>query len=179
MCKTYGLRCSTFCCSSGNAWFNTWLLRWMVRPRDCTKDARRPMVIPTGIEMLGSPESTTMSRDVGGWTVAVDYDGDAAGAPSRARPILHCFRFRQKHVAETTTGDTGEFPTISASTRTAHFEQFQTVEQRHECHQARPRCLPRRRRTSSKSRLARTSSTRYSPLRYQTQQSTTQCVLRT
>ena len=31
---TYGLRCSTFRCSSGKAWFSTWLLRWIVRPRD-------------------------------------------------------------------------------------------------------------------------------------------------
>ena len=32
----------------------------MVRPRDWTKEARRPMTMPIGIEMLASPSSTVM-----------------------------------------------------------------------------------------------------------------------
>ena len=68
---TYGLRCSTFCKSSGRAWFSTWLLRWMVRPSDWTKEARRPITIPTGIETPGLPPTAVM-KEVGmrsGWIV--------------------------------------------------------------------------------------------------------------
>jgi hypothetical protein len=50
---THGLRCSTFCSCSGWRSLRTWLLRWMVKPRLCTKLASRPIVIPTGIETGG------------------------------------------------------------------------------------------------------------------------------
>lgn len=50
---THGRLRSLLCSLSGSAWFCTWLLRWIVRPSDCTKDASSPTTMPAGMEIAG------------------------------------------------------------------------------------------------------------------------------
>lgn len=47
----HGRLCSTRCSCSGKTWLRTWLLRWIVRPSDWTKEARRPMIMPKGMDI--------------------------------------------------------------------------------------------------------------------------------
>jgi len=55
--KTYGRRRSGFFSPSGNASFLRWLFLCSVSPTDCTREARRPTVIPTATETFGGPSA--------------------------------------------------------------------------------------------------------------------------